>query len=98
MMREAITRHIDTTREYGEAASAPRTSIPEELAIHSENLSELYMKLGEYPSERPATVEFIEVDMSPNAIARDNDMRNMTSGLAQKCRSPILRVNSWRPL
>ena len=71
MMKEAITSHIDFMREYGETVPEPRTSIPEALAIHNENLLELYEELGEDPPEQPATVELVEVDTSPDAIARD---------------------------
>lgn len=71
MMKEAITFHIDFMREHGETVPEPRTSIPEALAIHNENLLELYEEMGEDPPEQPATVELVEVDTSPDAIERD---------------------------
>ena len=95
MVKEAITFHIDIMREYGETVPEPRTSIPEALAIHNENLLDIFGEMGEHPPERPATVESVEVDTSPDAIARDDghpevrDIRPST----KRC-SGIL----WRPV
>jgi len=71
LMKEAITFHIDIMREQGETIPEPLTLISETLAKHNEYLPEIYEETGEGPREQPATVELVEVDPSPDAIARD---------------------------
>lgn len=68
LTKVVITFHIEIMRKYGETVPEPRISISQGLAIHNENLLEHHEELGEDLRERPATVELVEVDPSPDAV------------------------------
>ena len=70
-MREAMTLHLDLMREHGEPFPQPTTSAGEAIEDYRRYREHDDEQSGEGILESPAIAEFIEVDTSPGALARD---------------------------
>ena len=70
-MREAMTLHLNLIREHGEPIPQPMTSVGEAIEDYRRYHEESDEQSENSILESSAIAEFIEIDTSPGALARD---------------------------